>query len=90
MVVVVMGVIDIFVALVILGSKFFPKGVLTVAAFYLILKGLVFALSSDFASYIDIAAGAYILLVIAGFSITLMGIIFAIYLIQKGLFSFAA
>lgn len=89
MIVVIVGIVDIFIALIILGSKSFPKIFLTFAAFYLIIKGLAFVLSSNIESYIDIVAGAYILIIVAGLSVTLINIILAIYLVYRGLTSFA-
>lgn len=87
MAVFILGIIDLFIALIILGAKFFPKSVILFAAFYIILKGLLFVLSNDAASYVDIAAGIYMMFIAAGFSLSLLSILFTIFLVQKGLFS---
>lgn len=90
MVVFILGILDLFIALIILGAKSFPEKVILFAAFYIILKGLVFAMSSDIASYVDIAAGIYMVFIAAGFSVSFLSIIFAIFLAQKGLFSLSS
>ena len=56
-------------------------------AIYLIIKGLIFSLSKDFASMVDLFCGMYIMLVVfAGLSVGLLNIVILIWLLQKGLF----
>jgi len=64
----------------------FSSGMVVSLASYLIIKGIIFALS-DFASRIDIAIGIYIVLVALNiFSNNIMTIISVVWLAQKFLF----
>ncbi len=61
---------------------------LTVFGIYLALKGLAFVLmSKDLASLIDVASGAYMMLVAAGLSLGIANTAFLIYLGQKSIFT---
>ncbi len=82
-----LGVIDLMVALLLLASHILPKDILVVAAIYIILKGLVFVLAEDIISYVDIAIGLYIFLLMFGFSSNILSLLAALFLIQKGLAS---
>ena len=60
-------------------------------AVYLIIKGLIFSLSKDFASIVDLFCGFYILLLVfAGLSFGLLNIFIFIWLLQKGFFGMMA
>jgi len=56
-------------------------------ALYLIVKGLIFSFSKDFASIVDLFCGFYIaFLLLAGISFGLVNVLIIIWLLQKGLF----
>lgn len=82
----ILGVLDLLCALVFFIEL--PKTVVLVAAAYLIMKGLLFALGEDFASYIDIAIGVYLLFIAFGLWLTVLSVISAFFLLQKSLLSF--
>ena len=69
----------------------FSAATVLYGAFYLIIKGLVFSLSKDFASMVDLFCGLYILtIVFAGSSFMLLNIFIFVWLLQKGLFGMMA
>lgn len=87
MLVKILGIFDLIAALVVLAHTQFPKMTLISIGAYLIIKGLLFALSNDIASYIDVAVGSYIVLLAFNLPIFLLTIASSIYLAQKGLLS---
>ncbi|MEK6886710.1 MAG: hypothetical protein AABW88_02665 [Nanoarchaeota archaeon] len=82
----IFGVLDFLSAIVFLIPL--PKNIVLLAASYLIIKGLLFSLGEDIASYLDVAIGIYIIIFSFGFSITILSVISALFLLQKGLLSF--
>lgn len=67
-----------------------PTELVLVVGALLFIKGLVFALSGNKVSWIDVLAGLYLISTIFGFSYWLLTFIFIVYLVQKvivGLFS---
>ena len=87
MIVKILGIIDLFVAVLFLALKTLPRFILLAAAAYLLIKGFLFVLSEDFASYADIVIGIYFILASFGITIGLVSILFAFFLAQKGLLS---
>tara|TARA_Y100000310_G_scaffold345618_1_gene467378 strand:- start:15717 stop:15974 length:258 start_codon:yes stop_codon:yes gene_type:complete len=83
-----MGTIDLMVTLIILFYTLFPKSIIFYGAFYLIVKGLIFVLTSkDFASYIDVICGVYTVFLALGISHPIITIAVALFLGQKVVFS---
>ena len=64
-----------------------PTSIVLLVAIYLLIKGIIFVLSADFASIIDIICG--IIIISSAFFILpkLIAVIIAVYLVQKGIFS---
>ena len=82
------GLLDVIAATFILFGKIIPESVLFYVAGYLLLKGILFLFSGDFASIIDILIGLYVVLMIFGFYWFVASVVCALFLYQKGLFSF--
>ena len=86
-----LGVLDVMVAILFFANntffRFLPTVIVLIIALYLIIKGLIFVLSADVASIIDIICG--IIIIASAFSVLpkLVAVIVAIYLVQKGVFS---
>ena len=79
-----LGILDSISFLVISFHYLAPKKLMIYIIFYLIIKGLFFILvSHDFASYIDMACGFYLIFLYFGFSISFLTVIFSVYLAQK-------
>jgi hypothetical protein len=89
MVVKILGIIDIIASLVLLLSGIVPGKMILVVGFYLIAKGILFNLFGfDFASSVDAAIGAFMVLgIYVGFSNSFFRVLFFVFLIQKGIFS---
>jgi len=83
----IFGIIDLFLVLIILASNILPKGVVIIAAAYIILKGIFFVLHNDTVSYVDIVVGIYLVLLVFGFSLDVVTFMSAVFLAQKGLLS---
>ena len=76
--------LDIVSIVIVLGSKILPRKLLVFSGLYLLLKGLVFAISSkDFASYIDTFFGVYLIAMFFGLRIYVLSAICVLWLIQK-------
>ncbi|OGI14843.1 hypothetical protein A3K63_03985 [Candidatus Micrarchaeota archaeon RBG_16_49_10] len=90
MIVKLLGLVDILASLVLLTSRFMPEKVLMAFGFYLLIKGLLFNIFGlNAVSLIDAAIGAFMLIgVYTGFSITFFRVLFFVFLVQKGVFSF--
>ncbi len=82
-----LGVADIFCVLVIMVISYLPHTIISFAAWFLILKGFMFAMMKNFISWLDVAAGLYILLLAKGIGHWIPTLIVVIFLGQKGLFS---
>lgn len=86
-----MGIIDILTGLLFFINnslvKFLPSKILWILGIYLIIKGIIFLLSVDIASTIDIICGVIVLLSIPFVIPKLIAAAVTIYLIQKGIFS---
>jgi len=85
-----LGILDIISALIfwIFGMfHIIPLNFILVIAFYLIIKGIIFSISLDAASVIDILVSILIFVSI-GFALPkIIVFLIALYLIQKGVFS---
>ena len=81
-----MGLLDLAAAGVMLLMQFdsVPWRIGFIFAIYLIFKAVMFF--HDFASILDLVVGVYTLIMLVGFT-SFFTYIFAIYLVQKGLFS---
>lgn len=93
MIVKILGILDILSGILFWLNGFFhlfPDTFMMLIALYLIIKGLIFVISKDIASILDIISGLVIYFsltyVIPGFVI----IIVTFFLLQKGVFSLVA
>jgi len=80
--------LDIIAAIMFVFAKFgIFKLMVVIFAVYLILKALAFL--SDIASFFDLAAGVYLLLMLIGVS-PILSLLFFLWLLQKGVISLFA
>jgi hypothetical protein len=90
----VLGLADIIAIVIFALNNFldktgwFSNKIVIIAGIYLLIKGFLFVINLDFASFIDMACG--LILVISGFTAIpyLISIIVVVFLLQKALFSF--
>jgi len=87
----ILGILDIFVAgifaLKLIFNLSFLDNLLLSGGIYLIIKGVIFLISLDFASALDIACGIVVILS-SFFKIPIIiGIVVIVFLMQKGIFS---
>ena len=76
-----------FVILLYLAFHIFSATTVFYFAVYLIIKGLVFSFSKDFASIVDLLCGFYVaFLLLGGLSFGIVNIMIIVWLLQKGLF----
>lgn len=91
MIIKLLGFLDIVAAILFfINNSFFnilPTSIILVVAIYLIIKGVIFVISADMASIIDIACGIVILSSAFFVLPRLVAVIVAVYLVQKGVFS---
>jgi len=90
MIVKILGFLDILSGVLFWFFAFFniiPEGLILFFAFYLMLKGLSFALSKDFLSLIDISVGALMFMSVSMQFPTIVSILMSLYLIGKGIIS---
>ena len=81
----ILGIMDLISAATFLIPL--PKTIVLLAATYLIVKGILFSLGDDVASYFDVAIGIYLIVFSFGLSLTVISVISALFLLQKGLLS---
>ena len=85
-----MPVLDLaacFVIMLHVAFSMFSTATVFYFAVYLIIKGLIFSLSKDFASMVDLFCGFYVaFLLLAGISFGLINVLIIVWLLQKGLF----
>jgi hypothetical protein len=90
MIIKILGLLDILSAFSFWLFAFFgfpPKSLIMLFAFYLLVKGVIFLISADIASILDIISAGIIFL---SFSFALpkfLVILVTLFLIQKGIFS---
>ena len=82
-----LGIGDLLTTLIIWLSPVLPQRYVLLAAMYLLGKGGIFAISGDFASYIDVFGGVYIILLAFGMGNFLLSVLFSVWLVQKAIFS---
>lgn len=90
MLVKVLGIADLLTALVFFTSSiagFIPDKLVLIVGLYILIKGIIFILIFDFASFIDVTAGIVILFSLAYNVHMIIIAIVALYLIQKGIIS---
>ncbi len=89
-----MPVLDLaacFVILMYVTFHIFSAATVFYFAVYLIIKGLIFSFSKDFASIVDLFCGFYVaFLLLAGISFGLINLLIIVWLLQKGLFGIMA
>ena len=84
----VLDAVTAFVLATHVALGWFSAEIVVYHAAYIILKGLIFFLS-DWASKIDVLAGVYMLLVAFDvFSLTIITIVFIIWLLEKSVLTF--
>jgi len=86
-----LGTLDFITVLIIIGAAIMPQKLLLTAAVYLIVKGLIFILlSKDFASYIDLFSGLYLVIFANGIRLPYLHGAVLFWLIQKTILTFIA
>ena len=93
MIVKVLGILDIFAAMFFWLSfffKFIPEKLILIAAFYLLIKGVVFLISKDIASILDIVCAGVIFLTLNYTIPSFLAILVSLFLLQKGILSLLA
>jgi hypothetical protein len=83
-----LGLGDLFVALLIIVSPVLSTKIMVLASTYIILKGIFFAINGDFASIADVFVGIYLVFFAFGLSVGLLTILSFGFLLQKAVFSF--
>lgn len=86
----ILGSLDIFSAIMVWIAAVFhiiPSPLLLLIAFYLLTKGVFFLISADIASIIDIICAVLIFLSLSFDMPVFVSIIVALFLLQKGIFS---
>lgn len=87
----ILGIGDVFVGLVALASWYdyhlLPIAIVFLAAKWLIIKGAIFAFSGNYASFIDILCGLYLIALGYGWGFGFFTILTVIWIMQKGLAS---
>lgn len=83
-----LGLLDIIAALIIIAYSILPSKLILFAALYLVIKGVLFALTSScFINYIDIFTGLYIMLLYFGISFSFVTVLCLLFLMTKGVLS---
>ena len=86
----ILGALDILSAMLLWLGHFFhiiPQNIMILIAFYLLIKGVVFLISADIASILDIICAGIIFL---SFQVSMPGfvmILATLFLLQKGILS---
>lgn len=93
MIIKILGLLDIITAFSFWLFAFFgifPRSLIIFFAFYLLIKGVIFLMSADIASILDIISAGIIFLSLSFAMPKFIVIITVLFLIQKGLFSLAS
>lgn len=91
MIVKILGVFDILAAILFWLFAFFhiiPASLITLVALYLLAKGLIFLISLDIASIIDVIVSVIIFISLAVQIPHIIVFLITLYLLQKGVISF--
>jgi hypothetical protein len=83
----ILGIGDLLAMLSIWIAPMVPEKFILLTAIYLLGKGGIFAIGGDFASYIDVVCGLYILGIIFGIGNVIVSTLISLYLLQKGIYS---
>ncbi len=83
----ILGVGDLLGVIIIIFSAFFPQKMIIWIATFIILKGMMFAMTRNIVSFIDIGIGVYIVFIAYGISHWIPTLGSVLFLGQKGLFS---
>jgi hypothetical protein len=86
----ILGIADIIAAIIFWGFgmfHIFPKTLVMFFAFYLLIKGVVFLISADIASILDVSCAILMFIALNMGMPKLLIIIITLFLLQKGLFS---
>ncbi len=90
MIVKILGILDILAAIIFWIYSFFgfiPEVIVVLAGLYLLIKGIVFLISMDIASLLDVLAGLTILISTTVTLPEIITVIVSLFIIQKGIFS---
>lgn len=94
MIVKILGILDLIAVIAFLiknyfdaAGNWFPTTLLLIAGIYLLVKGIIFILTLDFASAIDIISGIIILFAVYFHIPTLLAALLIVVLGQKAIFS---
>lgn len=86
-----LGIGDILAGLVAIAAAFdnslVPIAIIFLAAKWLMIKGAIFAFSGNYASFVDILCGIYLIALGYGWGISFFTVIAIIWIMQKGLVS---
>jgi hypothetical protein len=90
----ILGILDFIAGFLFLldsfGGFLFINGLVVGFGIYILIKGLIFSLTGDFASIIDILCGIIMIISLAFTFPVAISLIVAIFLFQKAFFSFFA
>jgi hypothetical protein len=87
MIVKILGIGDLFTAIIGAAAGLLPEAIVLLAAKWLIIKGAIFMFSGNYASVIDILCGVYFIFLAYNWGFTFLTIIIIIWTAQKGLAS---
>lgn len=93
MIVKILGVLDILAALFLWLFHFFhiiPEEIILILAFYLLAKGVVFLISKDIASMLDVLCAVLIFINLQSALPSFIIILISVFLLQKGILSLLA
>ena len=85
-----LGFADILAIIALLGVSLLPKQIILIMAFYLIVKGVFFTITSPgvfLANFLDILCGIYLVAAFYGVSHWFITVILTIFLLQKAFVS---
>lgn len=92
MIVKILGVLDILSAMAFWLFAFFhiiPESLITIIAFYLLVKGIIFLISLDVASALDIIVSVLMFVSLTFALPNIVVFLISLYLLQKGVLSLA-
>ena len=87
----ILGIGDVFAGIIAIASWFdnslIPIALVFLAAKWLMIKGAIFAFSGNYASFIDILCGIYLIALGYGWGFGFVTVFVVIWIMQKGLAS---
>ena len=87
----ILGIGDVFAGLIAIASWYdhslLPIALVFLAAKWLIIKGAIFAFSGNYASFVDILCGLYLIALGYGWGFGFFTVLTIIWIMQKGLAS---